>query len=109
MSGKTKKNIDDIRNRICKIDWVCSGTILKRKKTCGRPNCRCAKDPSAKHGPYYEWTRREGGRLVHSIVSREQATKLNQAIKNHRKVLSLIERWTRETAAEIVPPKSRKK
>jgi hypothetical protein len=90
------------------MDLVCSGTLLERLKTCGKPNCRCAKDPEARHGPYHEWSRREDGRLAHSSVSPEQAKQLRQAISNYRKIQDLLKRWERETAAIILNAGSRK-
>jgi hypothetical protein len=98
--------IATIRRRIARMELVCSGTLLERLKTCGKSNCRCAKDPEARHGPYHEWTRREGGRLVHSSVSREQARQLQRAIRNHREILALLKRWERETAAIILNARS---
>ncbi len=90
------------------MDLVCSGTLLKRLKTCGKPNCRCAQDPEARHGPYREWSRREGGRLVHSSVSPEQAKQLRQAISNYREIQDLLKRWERETVAILLERQSRK-
>ena len=37
------------------MDYLCSGTLLRRMKMCGKPGCRCSEDPDARHGPYYEW------------------------------------------------------
>ena len=71
-------------------------------KSCGRPNCRCATDPDALHGPYYEWNRWIDGRLVHRIVSEEQAELVDRAIANQREVKRLLSLWERETADEIL-------
>ena len=68
---------------------------------CGRANCRCAIDPTARHGPYFEWTRRSEGHLVHYVVSPEQAQLIKIAIDNHREAQRLLAVWERETAAEI--------
>jgi len=75
------------------MDFVVSGTIHKRTKVCGRKNCRCAVDPAARHGPYYEWSRRQEGRLFHSIVTPEQAEVLSRAIHNYREIKQLLARW----------------
>ena len=91
------------------MDLVCSGTLLERLKTCGKPNCRCAKDPAARHGPYREWSRREGGRLIHSSVSMEQARQLRLAISNYREILDLLKGWERETVAILLGTESRKR
>jgi len=91
-----------LRRAIDAMDFVASGTLLARTKVCGRPNCRCAKDPSARHGPYYEWTRREDGRLLHSVVTLEQAALLERAIANNREILDLLHQWHEKTEADIL-------
>jgi hypothetical protein len=93
-----------LRRAIAALDLLASGTVHVRTKVCGRDNCRCADDVSARHGPYHEWSRREDGRLLHSIVTPDQAQLLTQAIDNHHKVLQLLDRWQRETATEILGP-----
>lgn len=90
-----------IRREIAAMELVAQGTITQRTKVCGRPNCRCAEDPHARHGPYYEWTRRENGRYRHTIISAEQAEKLAAAIDNHKQVLVLLARWSGETARAL--------
>lgn len=95
------EKITEIREAISAFDFVCSGTLLERRKVCGKPNCRCAEDPSARHGPYYEWTRRQRGKLVHRVVTAEQARLIRQAIADHRKILRLLRRWESETIRVI--------
>ncbi|MBI4934897.1 MAG: hypothetical protein HY828_13525 [Actinobacteria bacterium] len=91
-----------LRQAIDALDYLASGTLLTRTKVCGRATCRCAVDPAARHGPYYEWTRRSEGRLVHYVVSADQAQLIALAINNHRAVQRLLAAWERETAAEIL-------
>ena len=107
-SSAARRRIEQIRSQIDSIDLVCSGTLLKRTKTCGKPNCRCATNPEARHGPYHEWSWREGGRLVHKIVSPEQAQRLKRSIENYRKIQALLARWERESAAIILRGGKRK-
>ena len=76
---KSSSRIAELRRRIARIDLICSGTVLERTKVCGKPNCRCARDPDAEHGPYYEWKRRENNRLRHRIVSAEEAERIRKA------------------------------
>jgi hypothetical protein len=86
-----------IRERLRALDHVCSGTLLKRFKVCGKPECRCAEDPDARHGPYYEWGRMKGGRLVHRTLSPEQAVLLRAAIANYRVARRLLRAWEEAT------------
>ena len=95
--ARARERINHLRASIDAIDYVCSGTLLKRMKVCGKPGCRCAKDPDARHGPYYEWGHMVGGRLVHRVISKEKAAKLELAIANYRKMKKLMLAWEKET------------
>lgn len=66
-------------------------------KLCGRASCACARDPTARHGPYYEWGFMRGGKLVHRQVSAQQAAALREAIANYRTVKQLLRDWEIET------------
>ena len=94
---QTREKIGRIRAALTEIEYLCSGTLHKRTKVCGRPSCRCAQDPSARHGPYYEWGHMKGGALVHRSVTPQQAEMLELAIANHRKAKKLMRAWEEET------------
>lgn len=94
---QARKRIAGIRDALNAMDYLCSGTLLERMKVCGKPGCRCAKDPDARHGPYYEWGHMKGGKLVHRTVSPKQATILRLAIANYRKAKKLMQAWEEET------------
>lgn len=94
---KARQRIARILEAISGVDYLCSGTLLKRTKVCGKPGCRCAKDASARHGPYYEWGHMQDGKLVHRTVSPEQAILLQQGIDNYRAVQKLLRNWEMET------------
>ena len=94
---RARARIAQIREELSAIELLCSGTLLKRMKSCGSPNCRCAHDPSARHGPYYEWGHMQAGKLVHRVVSAEQAEVLQQAITNYRRLKKLLRGWEAET------------
>jgi hypothetical protein len=100
--NRIRKRTAQLRRAISDMDFVASGTLQVRTKVCGRPNCRCATDPDARHGPYYEWNRRKDGRLVHSVLSQEQAELIDKAIDNYRQIQRLLSRWEHETEAEII-------
>lgn len=103
---RVRQRTKELRGAIDGMDYLASGTLHTRTKVCGRKNCRCADDPAARHGPYHEWTRRQQGRLVHSVITTEQAQLIARALANYREVKTLLALWERETAAEILsrPP-----
>ena len=106
---RARQRIAQIRQELGDIELLCSGTLQKRMKTCGKAACRCAHDPAARHGPYYEWGHMRAGKLVHRVISAEQAEVLGEAIANYRKLKKLLRGWETETerlidAAESTTP-----
>lgn len=94
---RSRERIGRIRATIARIDYLCSGTLLKHLTRCGKPGCRCAHDPAARHGPYYDWGHMQGGRLIHRRLSAQQAALLRPAIANYRKLKKLLRAWEAET------------
>jgi hypothetical protein len=97
LAQQARERIASIRDALAQVDYLCSGTLLKRMMKCGKASCRCQEDPAARHGPYYEWGRMKGGKLVHRYVSEQQAQILRAAIANYRKVKKLMRLWETDT------------
>jgi hypothetical protein len=91
------ERIKSLRMKVLEIDHLCSGTVVRSMVRCGKSNCRCANDPDARHGPYYQWNRMKKGKLVHSTITEDQATLLQEAINNYRFVLKLLRSWEEES------------
>lgn len=108
-STAIRRRTHEIRRLIDRMDFVCAGNMTVRTKTCGRPGCRCALDPDARHGPYYEWSRHQHGRLVHRTVSAEQADMLVKGIENRAAILELLVRWEEQTLDEVLGPPKKKR
>jgi hypothetical protein len=98
---EVRENIAEIQRTLSGLEYLCSGTLLKRTKLCGNPNCQCRVDPAARHGPYYEWGFLKGGKLRHRMISAERAKLIQLAIDNHRKVKQLLKDWEDQTVRLI--------
>lgn len=98
----TPKGIERIHRELATMDLACSGTLSTRMKRCGKPNCRCATDPDAAHGPYYEWSRREQGRNVCTMISPDKAKRLQEAIANYHRVQALLQDWDQRSRRIIL-------
>jgi len=96
-----------IRKELAALDFVASGTLHHRTKVCGKPNCRCASDPNARHGPYHEWGRIRDGKLVQSTITKQQAQLLERGIANHQRAKALLAEWEQLSEAEILHPDPR--
>jgi hypothetical protein len=96
-----RASIAAIRQALSDMEYLCTGTLLKRTKLCGDPRCRCKVDRAARHGPYYEWGFLKGGKLRHRMISPERAKLIQLAIGNHRKVKKLLKDWEEQTVRLI--------
>jgi hypothetical protein len=95
--AQVRAKIAEIHDALAAVQYLASGTLLKRTKVCGNPRCRCARDPAARHGPYYEWSYLQAGKLHHQTLSPAQAALMGVAIANYRKVKKLLRVWERQT------------
>ena len=95
--AKARAQIVRIQGALADMEYLASGTLLKRMKRCGKPQCACARDPAARHGPYYEWNYMKGGKLHHTSLSPEQAKRMRRAIANYRKAKRLLRLWEAQT------------
>jgi len=68
------------------IGFIWSGTVQKQLLTCGKPRCRCHKDPELRHGPYWYWTSKERGRTISRKLTPEEAEIIGQWIENRRRL-----------------------
>lgn len=106
--SRLRLHADAISRRLDEMDFVCPGSLHVRTKVCGKSSCRCAQDVKARHGPYYEWSRYENGRLVHRIISKEQAKLVERAIESWRALERLFGRWHVQTVQAITALKNHK-
>ena len=98
---EVRQNIAAIHQALSELEYLCSGSLIKRMKLCSNPRCQCKTDRSARHGPYYEWAFMEDGRVRHRMISAKRADRIRQAIGNYRKVKKLLKDWEAETVRLI--------
>jgi len=95
--AEAQAKIAEIHKALSAVQYLSSGTLLKRTKLCGNPRCHCATDPAARHGPYYEWSYLKAGKLRHRTLTPQQAQLMRLAIANYRKVKKLLRAWEVQT------------
>src|SRR2546428_8499238 len=66
------------------------GCLVRRFMPCGKPGCRCQAAPPKLHGPYYQWTRKVGGKTATVRLSQQEAKLLEEWIANGRRLDRLI-------------------
>ena len=63
------------------------GTVMAR---CGKPACRCHRDPALRHGPYTLWTRKVKGKTVTRTLTDEQLRRYQPWMDAHRQLRKLV-------------------
>lgn len=76
------------------------GTIVERRRRCGRPNCACAKDPDARHGGRF-LTVNLDGRTQALHVRPEDEPRIRQAIAAYVRLWEIINALTACELADL--------
>jgi len=84
------REYDTVKARIQKIGFICTGSLVERWTTCGKPNCRCSTDPEQRHGPYYQLTWKEAGVTRTRRLSTQNAKLYQRWIANRQRLESLL-------------------
>jgi Family of unknown function (DUF6788) len=82
----------DLKARIREVGFVCEGSLVERWMPCGKPTCRCASDPSKRHGPYYQLSWKEEGKTVSRRLLPAEATLYREWITNRNRLNTLLDR-----------------
>ena len=57
------------------------GSVSERFVKCGKSACPCARDPKARHGPYFSFTHAVKGRTQSRFLSEEEAVVVRRQIE----------------------------
>ena len=69
--------------------YALPGTLLERHIRCNKPGCRCIADPPQLHGPYYQWTRKIGGKTRTTLLTAEQMDRYQPWFNNAKTIRTL--------------------
>ena len=90
-----------LRRSLGEVGIIFPGSVVERWMPCGKPSCRCANDARLRHGPYYDWTRKVGGKTVTVRLTAKQARLGAAGIQNRRKFKDIVSRM-QEVSAQIL-------
>jgi len=83
---------DDLKQQLQTVGYILQGSVTERWNQCGKSWCHCHKDPKSRHGPYYQWSWKEGGKTKSVYLDADQAELCRQWIDNHRQLERLLKR-----------------
>jgi len=95
MKTDLQQNYQQLQRALSQVGYFRRGTLLKRFMACGKPGCACQASPPRLHGPYYQWTRKIGGKTVTVFFTREQAELLAGWIASGRQLNRIIAQMER--------------
>ena len=106
---RIEREFAETKRQLSSLGFVLQGSLSERRMLCGKAGCRCRTDPDARHGPYYQWSRKIRAKTVSSYLSREKARICKEWIRNNRDMEKIIKRLRRLSlrAARLfeIPPK----
>ena len=88
--GQLEQRHRDLLHQIETVGLVLRGSIGSYRTRCGGSGCGCATDPDARHGPYFIWTRKVGGKTVTAMLHDDLAPRLQAWVANMRKLDRLV-------------------
>ncbi|MGH3838759.1 MAG: DUF6788 family protein [Pseudonocardiaceae bacterium] len=99
----------DLQDQIRTLGFIAPGSVIERYTVCGSPGCRCHTDPPARHGPYYQYTRKLTGKTLTRRLDPEQAQTYREWITNRRhldELLAEMDQLSRQAAELLItrPP-----
>lgn len=71
------------------LGYILKGSVQLRWVECGQPACRCHRGPRFRHGPYYWWTSKRGGKTVTSVLTEEEGKLYLAWARNRRRLESI--------------------
>src|ERR1700741_3804294 len=88
--GKADRRFRLAQQELHQLAYFLKGTVLKRMMKCGRPQRACHRDPTQRHGPYFEWTYKVAGKTVNVKLSSQAASLYQAATKQHRQLKAIL-------------------
>lgn len=98
---KCEKAYRVLAGRLAEIGFIWPGSVQSKRLPCGKSYCACHKDPEARHGPYWYWTSKKGGKTVSRMLTQEEAAVIVPWIKNRQEVDGTLWRM-RQVSAEML-------
>lgn len=90
MAQSINEKYRTLTKQLANIGYICQGSIGIVYTRCGNDYCACAKNPHAKHGPYFMWTRKEKGKTVSKRLDKKQVALLKSYMKNYNYLKNVI-------------------
>jgi hypothetical protein len=89
-TGDDYAELAALTSRLARAGFALPGTLLERRTSCRKPNCRCTADPPVLHGPYWQWTRKRDGKTITINLTPDQAARYQPWFDTARDIRTLL-------------------
>lgn len=89
---RAETRYETLKAELVRLGLVRPGSLVERHMPCGKSGCRCMGNPPVLHGPYYQWTHKIRSKTVTMRLSKAQAQRCREWIRNHRQMKKLVRR-----------------
>jgi hypothetical protein len=79
-----------LAGQLADVGFICPGSLVSRKTSCGKAGCRCQADPPQRHGPYFQWSKAVGGKTISRRLDPTQAELYRTWIANRKHLEAII-------------------
>lgn len=98
--ARDQQRYEELKRSIAELGYFRYGSLVRRFMPCGKPGCRCQASPPELHGPYYQWTRKVGGKTVTVRLTKQEAELLGTWIANGRRLDRILAQMVRVSHRE---------
>ena len=86
---KLKQRRDQLRAELAQVGDMRPGSLVERYRRCGKPNCHCAREGEAGHGPSFSLTHAVEGKTVTKVIPAQAVETTRRQIKEYHRFRGL--------------------
>jgi hypothetical protein len=76
---------DELKTALAELGDLRPGSLVERYRRCGKPNCRCAAEGVAGHGPSWSLTREVNGKTVTTVIPAQAVERTRDQIAEYKR------------------------
>ncbi len=85
-----RQRVRELAAQLAQTGFLTKGSVIRHYARCGNPECRCQRDASQRHGPYYRWSTKVAGKTVTRHLTDEEGRFYVEWIANRRRVREIL-------------------
>ena len=76
---------DELKTALGDVGDLRPGSLVERYRRCGKPNCHCAAEDAAGHGPSWSLTREVDGKTVTNVIPAQAVERTRDQIAEYKR------------------------